>query len=321
MKIDTLSFRLLFLVFLSITTLVFSQTIPPDYYKFVKKADSLYKLKIYRESGLAYNNAIRAFGGLAYPNDRYNAACSWARANEKDSAFKQLSSLVKHTKYNNYNHIINDSDLSSLHNDKRWAKLVKKVRRNYEKEMNPLRKKIDAMEYQDQKWLKLQTRYWNKLMPKDSLTEDYLLKKIDSINTSHYNNLERIVKKYGFPNYDKVGYTGCINFWLLVQHQDKHTEFQKKVLVLMKYQVDKKKANATEYAYLTDRVNINTNQLQIYGTQMRLNKDSTSYEPHPVLDPDKLNERRASVGLETIESYINGMNSRNFGRLKKRKKN
>jgi hypothetical protein len=54
---------------------------------------------------------------------------------------------------------------------------------------------------------------------------------------------------------------------------------------------------------------------------MRLNKDSTSYEPLPLIDPEKINERRKGVGLTNIEEYINEMNKANYGRLKGSKKN
>jgi hypothetical protein len=74
----------------------------------------------------------------------------------------------------------------------------------------------------------------------------------------------------------------------------------------------------SDYAYLVDRVKVNTGQLQVYGTQMRLNKDSTSFEPKPVIDPDKLNERRKSVDLSMIESYIEIMNERYHGSLCKK---
>jgi len=51
---------------------------------------------------------------------------------------------------------------------------------------------------------------------------------------------------------------------------------------------------------------------------MELNSEQTSYGPKSVIDPDKLNERRASVGLGTIESYIEIMNVKYFGSLKER---
>ena len=84
--------------------------------------------------------------------------------------------------------------------------------------------------------------------------------------------------------------------------------------------MERKNANPSNYAYLVDRVKVNTNKLQIYGTQMILNKDQTSYEPKPVIDPENLNKRRESVGLGTIEEYIGIMNSHYRGSLSKKSK-
>ena len=50
---------------------------------------------------------------------------------------------------------------------------------------------------------------------------------------------------------------------------------------------------------------------------MKLNAASTSYEPQPMIDPDKLNERRKSVGLDSIESYTETINKIFFRTLKK----
>lgn len=85
----------------------------------------------------------------------------------------------------------------------------------------------------------------------------------------------------------------------------------------MQVEVSAGNAYGADYAYLVDRVKINTGQLQIYGTQMILNNDSTSYIPRPVIDPDKLDERRHSVGLPPMDFYINAMNENYFGTLKK----
>lgn len=137
----------------------------------------------------------------------------------------------------------------------------------------------------------------------------------DSVN---FYRLKKITDTYGFPGYTLVGEDFSDSFWNLVQHQDNHLEYQKEVLALMKIEVDKKNASGTYYAYLTDRVLVNSNEEQEFGTQMRINEAGTSYEPKPVIDPTNLNARRASVGLTTIEEYIELMNTRYSGNLNKK---
>lgn len=61
--------------------------------------------------------------------------------------------------------------------------------------------------------------------------------------------------------------------------------------------------SARDYAYLFDRVAGQDNRLQRYGTQGRCTGIGV-WEPSAIEDPDGLNARRASVGLEPIKNYI-----------------
>jgi hypothetical protein len=52
--------------------------------------------------------------------------------------------------------------------------------------------------------------------------------------------IKSIADRYGFPGYDLVGKHSSDNYWLLIQHSDFDVLFQKRLLQLMKVQVDKK---------------------------------------------------------------------------------
>lgn len=135
----------------------------------------------------------------------------------------------------------------------------------------------------------------------------------DSLN---YFKLRGIINEYGFPGFNLVGEDYSNSFWNIIQHQDNNLEFQKEVLEKMKIECERNNASKLYYAYLIDRVKVNSGELQIYGTQMQLNADSSSYEPKPVVEPEKLDERRKKVGLVPISEYIETMNQRYFGTLK-----
>jgi predicted nucleic acid-binding protein len=66
-------------------------------------------------------------------DDRYNAACSWALANETDSAFALLFLIVKKGNYTDYDQLINDNDLKPLYNDSRWEEIKSIIKSNKEK--------------------------------------------------------------------------------------------------------------------------------------------------------------------------------------------
>ena len=137
--------------------------------------------------------------------------------------------------------------------------------------------------------------------------------KTDSLN---YFELREIINEYGFPGFNLVGEDYSNSFWNIIQHQDNNIEFQKEVLEKMKIECERNNASKLYYAYLVDRVKVNSGELQIYGTQMQLNADSSSYEPKPVIELEKLDERRKEVGLVSISEYIDTMNQRYFGTLK-----
>ena len=120
-----------FLFSLIVACNAFSQD--TEYNAFVTTADSLYRIQNYRESAIEYSKAFKTFGWKGYLVDRYNAACSWALANEVDSALFQLNIIAKKMNYKDYNDIVADPDLTSLHSDKRWNELLKQIKSNKEK--------------------------------------------------------------------------------------------------------------------------------------------------------------------------------------------
>lgn len=301
---------------------IFGQTAPPEYYTLVKQADSLFKANDYLSSGLKYSAAFQAFGGLGYSHDRYAAACSWANAGNADSAFYNLQRIVDKAKFSDYKHISEDPQLKSLYKDPRWEILLLKIKDNkYKSEVNynkPLLYLLDSLVTVDQKWRNYLTMYRNGELQTDTISLETIKRNCIIADSLNYYILYDIFVSYGFPNYDLVGIEGSNNFWLLVQHQDAYPSFQDSVLSKMKIEVDANKASASNYAYLVDRVKVNSGQPQVYGTQMELNHEKTSFIPKKVIDPDKLNKRRLSVGLDSIESYIELMNHVYSGSLEKK---
>jgi len=120
----------LFLGFVLSTTALLGQNSAQKYSDLIRKADSLYRVKEYKSSALAFSDAFKANGWSATENEHYNAACSWALAGYSDSAFFHLSYLATVKSYNNYGQIKGDPDLKSLISDKRWEPLLATVKAN-----------------------------------------------------------------------------------------------------------------------------------------------------------------------------------------------
>jgi len=90
--------------------------------------------------------------------------------------------------------------------------------------------------------------------------------------------------------------------WLIAEHADADPEAQLLALNRMGVQVIDKQSNAANFAYLWDRVALNADRPQRYGTQMRcIGKTWTPVSP--VEDLAKLDERRKWVGLAAEADY------------------
>lgn len=170
-----------------------------------------------------------------------------------------------------------------------------------------LSKTLDSLAYVDQ---------WpmQRLMQQqpDSAGRDLIQVEKDNF-ARHQSMLEAIVKRYGYPGFRQVGEKSAYNFFLLVQHADAHPDFQRKVLRLMLPEVKRKNAASADYAYLTDRILNNSGQLQEYGTQLKytgdVGKDFTKVIAVPVSlrDPKNVDKRRAAIGMEPLQNYLDMM--------------
>ena len=158
-----------------------------------------------------------------------------------------------------------------------------------------LKKQIDSLKIIDQQVQK-------DLINSNSENRQALDKIKNETFIRHTIILKNILTTYGYPNFDKVGKESSDNYWLCVQHCDHDLNFQKEVLKAMKKELKNKKANPKNYAYLMDRVEINSGKAQIYGTQVTYQNRTAI--PKLLKNPKTVNKRRKEVGLEPIEAYL-----------------
>lgn len=109
--------------------------------------------------------------------------------------------------------------------------------------------------------------------------------------------IRTMLEEHGWPGRSLVGEEGSSAAWLLVQHADDDPAFQERALALMQAAVETGEADAGELAYLVDRVRVAHGRPQVYGTQW--NRTG----PHPIEDPDRLDERRTAAGLPPYAEY------------------
>jgi len=138
-----------------------------------------------------------------------------------------------------------------------------------------------------------------KLVQNGQLGEGYNeeMKELHEKNAKILNN---ILDTIGYPTTDKVGIKANEAAWLIIQHSIGQPALMKKCAALLKSAVRENKANPQNLAYLTDRIAVFEEKLQLYGTQFDWDENG-NLSPNPYDDLAKVNERRKSIGLNTLE--------------------
>lgn len=274
-----------------------------EYTRLIQEADRLYGTKDYLKAAQTYNKAFAANDDKGAINDRYNAACLWSLAGNKDSAFFHLFRIAKKGGYSDLSHLKVDTDLELLHSDKRWEELCARVKQNKDDaEVNlnkPLVALLDSI-YTDDQVPRLQIEQIEKKYGRNSDEMKAHWKMVAHKDSVNLVKILKIIDEYGWVGPDVVGAKGNQTLFLVIQHADIGT--QQKYLPMMREAVKNKKASASALALLEDRVALRTGKKQIYGSQIGRYPDGRYYVS-PLEDPDNVDKRRAGVGLGPLNDY------------------
>ncbi len=283
-----------------------SETNQQNYASFVKEASNLYDSKDFQQSAEKYKAAFDQIEGKAYPNDRYNAACSYALAGDVENSFYHLLRLANSvTKYSNYSHLTTDGDLDILHKDKRWKELLAVVKANkedIEKDFDkPLVAMLDTIYQEDQSY-RMQINAIEEEHGRDSEEMQNhwnLINEKDSINLI---KIKKILDERGWLGPKTIGNQGNSTLFLVIQHADIETQIQ--YLPMMREAVKAGNARPSSLALLEDRVALRQGNRQIYGSQIGRDQETGEFYVSPLVDPENVDKRRAEVGLGPIADYV-----------------
>lgn len=120
----------------------------------------------------------------------------------------------------------------------------------------------------------------------------------DQINLVKVNN---ILSQYGWLGPQEVGFNGSQALFMVIQHADLKT--QKKYLPIIKKAEKQGKTLSSNLAILQDRIAVREGKKQIYGSQGFKDKATGISYICPMINPDKLDKRRKSMGLVPMEEY------------------
>jgi hypothetical protein len=109
--------------------------------------------------------------------------------------------------------------------------------------------------------------------------------------------ITHIMDVFGYPSKAIAGESNSIPFYILSFAPVSVKETYLNQLILA---ADRDDISWTSLAYFIDKLKVAKGEKQVYGTQGTYDKDF-NYTMHPVIEPEKLDERRARVGLEKLE--------------------
>lgn len=122
----------------------------------------------------------------------------------------------------------------------------------------------------------------------------------DSIAHSNARYLKQVVEQEGWPTIASFGANASQAAWLIVQHADHDPDFQERCLALM-HNLSEGEIDPENMAALEDKIRINKNVPQLYGTQFH--GEGEHFAPYPIEDQEHLDERRAALKLEPYATY------------------
>ena len=138
------------------------------------------------------------------------------------------------------------------------------------------------------------------ILQKYNLSKDQVIIDSNGINTDERNRerLKEIIAKYGFPTKKMVGKDAMNGVFFMIQHADGENAWQKSQLTNIKNAVKMGDLDSQSFAYLYDRIKINSGEKQLYGTQFA-NVDAVNniVELDKTEDIDNLDKRRMEIGM------------------------
>jgi hypothetical protein len=127
--------------------------------------------------------------------------------------------------------------------------------------------------------------------------------RMEEVHRRNAARLKQIIAEHGWPGRSLVGEDAARAAWFVVQHSIGDPEFQRSSLELLKQAHARGEMSAIGPAKLEDRIRMFEGRGQLYGTQWDWN-ESGELAPCEIDDPEHVDERRASVGLDPLAEDI-----------------
>lgn len=126
---------------------------------------------------------------------------------------------------------------------------------------------------------------------------------MEQVHVENATALETILEDHGWPGVSLVGEEGAEAAWLVAQHAISLPDFQYFALQQLRRTVAAGEAPGWQEAYLTDRIRMNQQRPQVFGTQLDWDANG-ELSPWPIEAPAEVDKRRAEVGLVPLAEAV-----------------
>ncbi|TCK08662.1 DUF6624 domain-containing protein [Marinobacterium mangrovicola] len=147
------------------------------------------------------------------------------------------------------------------------------------------------------------------LFDSGELPSDAYHPRIKALHQANTSRLKEMISAHGWPGISLVGEEGAKAAWLVVQHSVSDPEFMAECIGLLEAAVGRSDVAGWQLAFLQDRVCTLAGKPQYYGTQFDIDENGWP-TPFPIDDAAGVNERRARLGLNSLEERLEEMTER-----------
>ncbi len=268
------------------------------YFDLMRKADSSYKTGNF-ELSIRYANQALEYGNLE--SHLYNLGCYYSLNGDPDSAIYFIN-LAINKGYRNCSWLTKDNDLATLRAGTDWENLMRNCVNKSTHSMDTILADYIMTFRGNEKENRLKINSLLKGSGIHSKAYDSLWKLIDSIDRRNIQVIDSIVDIHGFPDICMVGERAAYTVFLIVQHAD--TSSHRRYFSFIQNSVEMGCFKKSHLAYLTDRILMNSEFKQLFGTQLSWDDSLKTHKLIPIIDTVNIDIRRKLYGLIPLNEYL-----------------
>lgn len=164
-----------------------------------------------------------------------------------------------------------------------------------------LKKILNQVFEDDQKYRKVSRKLLDQYGQNSKEVQE-IIEKTAILDKKNLERIEIILEQYGWLSKDIIGFKESEAIFLVIQHASLDTQI--KYFPIMEKAVELGNARKCDLAMLQDRILVKQGKKQIYGTQLIYNEELGQYVVEPLVYPEKVDERRETVGLPPMKEYL-----------------